>query len=121
MRGGRRKISRMARPTIAVRALRGDEGGGAEPVLERLALAGAARENLARLGGLDEQSLGGARAWAAWVEVDGTPLLARADPADAARWEILAPGGTDEADAQLAARRLHGAVGEQSDGWDLDR
>jgi hypothetical protein len=111
----------MPRPKIAVRALSAGDADGAEPVLERLALGGPARENLARAGGLDEQALGDGRAWAAWVEVDGTALIARSDADDPARWELLAPAGSDEADTQLAARRLHGAVGEQADGWDLDR
>jgi hypothetical protein len=56
--------------------------------------------------------------WIARVTVDGVPVLVRGD---AARWSIHALPGVDESDAALAARTLHGLLGVQGEGWDLDR
>ncbi|HUS66219.1 MAG TPA: hypothetical protein VMZ28_16815 [Kofleriaceae bacterium] len=93
---------------------------GAEELLDRLDLPDAALANLARLVAAGEApfSDGGGDGWAARVEVDGTALLVRGDTA---RWAIYLPAGADDADAMHAARKLHGLLGEQGDGWDLDR
>jgi hypothetical protein len=88
----------------------------AEELLERLDLAEEALANLLRLGGCKEAELRRPEGWAAQVSVDGTALLLRAD---GERWSIYARA--DEEDAMLAARKLHGLIGEKSEGWDLDR
>ena len=97
-----------------------DEGAlaGAEPLLEDLDLAEDALANLIRQSGAGEDALRDADGWRARVEIEGTALLvvARGD-----RWSILAPAGADESEAMLAARRLHGRLGEAAEGWDLDR
>ena len=91
---------------------------GAEPIYERLDLASAALENLARQTGLAEEIFVSGEGWAARVDVGGTEVWLRAEEG---RWSIFAPPGSDESEVALAARRLHGLLGEQGDGWDLDR
>jgi hypothetical protein len=92
---------------------------GADAVLEHLQFAETALANLAELAATDEAILRIAHnAWAAHVELAGTALLVRSD---GERWSIHAPAGSDEAEATLAARKLHGLLGEQADDWDLDR
>jgi hypothetical protein len=92
---------------------------GAEELLERLALADEALENLAHASGRAEEELASAGGgWAARVELDGTELLLRSD---GGRWTIYLRRGADDDGAMLAARKLHGLVGAQADGWDLDR
>lgn len=91
---------------------------GAEALLDRLDLPDAALANLSRLAAGGKEPFGGDDRWAARVEVDGTALLVRGDEA---RWAIYLPPGADDGDAMHAARKLHGLLGEQGDGWDLDR
>jgi hypothetical protein len=90
---------------------------GAEPLIERL---DQPEEALARLGelGMGTGVVAAGGGWWASVSVDGTPVLVAAD---AETWGIYAPVGADEADAMLAARRLHGLLGTMPGGWDLDR
>ena len=87
-------------------------------VLEGLDLAEDALANLARLSGRDEDDFRDGDGWAARVVVGGVALLVVGNEAC---WRIAAPAGTDESDAALAARRLHGLLGEMAEGWDLDR
>lgn len=95
-----------------------------EPLIERLDEPEAALAQLARLGGEEVGALcepGGpleGDEWAARVEVTGTTVLVRAQ---GGRWAIYAPPEVDEAEAMLAARRLHGLLGQQSADWDQDR
>jgi hypothetical protein len=93
----------------------------AEPIYERLDLPAEALANLARLASLDEARLLVPGGWAARVTVAGTEVLVRGDAGEAGRWSILAPPGADDADAALAARKLHGLLGAVGEGWDLDR
>jgi hypothetical protein len=107
---------------ISVRPAQPAELMGAEELLERLDLPDAALENLCRLARLDEAPFRDADApegeagWTARVELDGSALLLQAR---GTRWTIYAAPG--ESDGMAAARRLHGLIGEQSEGWDLDR
>jgi hypothetical protein len=98
---------------LTVRAVETAELETGEALLERLDLPEEALENLARLGGVDEASLRVGGGWAARVELDGAALIVLAD---GDRWAIR---GGDE--AMFAARKLHGLIGAQADGWDLDR
>ena len=58
------------------------------------------------------------RTWMAWVELGGDAVLVKAE---AGTWSIWAPAGSDPDDVALAARRVHGRLGVQHAGWDLDR
>ena len=93
-----------------------------EPLIERLDEAEAALAQLVRLGEGDAGALGNPAGpedeWAARVEIAGTTVLVRAQ---GGRWAIYALPETDEAEAMLAARRLHGLLGQQGADWDLDR
>lgn len=97
-----------------------------EPLIDRLDEPEAALAQLVRLGGDDaEARFDQARPldddeeeWAAQVEIAGTTVLVRAQ---GGRWAIYAPPEVDEAEAMLAARRLHGLLGQQSADWDQDR
>ena len=91
---------------------------GAEPLLEDLDLAEEALANLIRLSGASEAHLRVDGGWRARLELDGTRLFV---VATAGRWSIFAAEGDDVGDAMLAARRLHGQLGEAAEGWDLDR
>ncbi len=99
-------------------AIGGQALEGAEPLLERLDLPEAALANLARLAGVGEEAFACAGGWAARVELAGTALLVRGDETS---WALLLPPGADDDDAMLTARKLHALLGEQADGWDLDR
>jgi hypothetical protein len=103
---------------IVVRPAQPAEVDGAEELLERLDLPDAALENLCRLARLDEEPFQNpdGDGWTARVELDGSALLVQAR---GARWTIYAAAG--ETDGMAAARRLHGLIGAQSEGWDLDR
>ena len=90
----------------------------AETVLDRLDLPDSALENLCELVKAEPGTFLTGDHWAAALEVDDTPLLVRGDRA---HWAIYAPSGVDESDAALAARTLHGLLGEKGEGWDLDR
>jgi hypothetical protein len=103
---------------VRARAASDDEFAGGEPLIERLDLAEEALAALAERSGVREERLRVGDGWQAAVEVGGTEILVRAL---GERWEIWAPVGADEADAQLAARKLHGLIGAQAEGWDLDR
>jgi hypothetical protein len=107
-------------PTIRVRPAASHDIDASEPLLEHLDQPEAALTNLARVAGLDEDQLlvGSGAAWLAHVDVDGTSILACSD---GAHWSLHAPAGVDEADAMLAARKLHGLLGERDEAWDLDR
>jgi hypothetical protein len=98
--------------------LRQAELDEAEPLLERLDLPDDALANLARLAATGEERFRSTTGWAARVELDGTVVLLHGD---GARWAIYLPPGADDADAMHAARKLHGLLGEQGEGWDLDR
>ncbi|HEX2574580.1 MAG TPA: hypothetical protein VH877_33850 [Polyangia bacterium] len=95
-----------------------------EPLIDRLDEPAAALVQLVRLGGgeaserFEQEDAGDEEEWAARVEVAGTTVLVRAQ---GGRWAIYAPADVDEAEAMLAARRLHGLLGQQSADWDLDR
>lgn len=113
--------------TLIVESAKAEELDGTEPLLERLGAGGEALANLARAGGRGEDELraksGASNAesdpgdeWRARVTLDGTTLWLRGD---GDQWSIFARA--DDADAMLAARKLHGLIGEKSDGWDLDR
>ncbi len=91
---------------------------GAEAILERLDLAEEALANLSRIACTDEDRFLRGDGWAARVDLDDTIVLLRSD---GERWEILAPPGSDEADAALAARKLHGLLGATVGTWDHDR
>jgi hypothetical protein len=88
----------------------------AEELLERLDLPDEALANLCRIARLDEEPFQEPDGWSARIELDRTPLLVRAREG---RWTIYAAAGAD--DAMLAARRLHGLIGDTGEGWDLDR
>jgi len=104
---------------MALRATRAEPGAleAADPLIERLDLPDEALANLSRLSGVDEEELRDGTRWTARVELDGTRLLVGSD---GARWSIAFDGG-DEAEAALAARRLHGMLGALGEGWDDDR
>jgi hypothetical protein len=108
----------MSPPGVSARPAAPSELDGAL-LLEQLQRADAALDNLAELAAVDAARLRVAPGeWAASVELAGTALLVRGD---GERWSILAPAGSDEAEATWAARKLHGLIGEQADDWDLDR
>src|SRR5262249_17117960 len=112
-------LAAMSRPTsLRASPASPDDFADSLLLLDRLEFSEAARENLAALSGLPEEAFGSPLRWAAQVEVLGTALLLTAD---GGRWEIQAPAGADEAEAMLAARRIHGMLGEKGEGWDLDR
>src|SRR5262245_15769535 len=94
-------------PQLSVRAAQLDELAGAEPVLESLHLADAALETLVELSGADEATLRCADGWCAQVSLDGTPLWVRGTQT---HWSIFSPHGSDESEAALAARKLHGLL-----------
>jgi hypothetical protein len=90
-----------------------------EPILDKLDLPDDALANLARLAGVDEDSLRtDSDSWCARVELGPDVLWVAGD---ARTWRIAGPPGADESDAARAARKLHGLLGEMSEGWDLDR
>jgi hypothetical protein len=89
---------------------------GAEELLERLAQPAEALENLCRIARVDESQLIEGEGWCARIHLDNTWLLVRTH---GATWTIYA--AASEPDAMLAARRLHGLIGERPEGWDLDR
>ena len=91
---------------------------GAEPLIEGLDLAEEALGNLAGLVAGDEAAFRDGEGWAARVTVDDTEVLVRGE---GTRWGIYAPVGADAGDTMMAARRLHGLLGERDAGWDLDR
>jgi hypothetical protein len=107
---------------LSARPIGDGELRDAELLIDRLDLPAAALTNLAVLAARDEEEfwLGDqpTDGWAACIEADGTSVLARGDLDE---WGFYAPPGADEADAMLTARKLHGLLGEQSEGWDLDR
>ena len=99
---------------------------GAEVLVEDAGDAGAAWQQLERLLGLagnDENGDGDGdddrdRSWMAWVDIGGDAVLVRAE---AGTWSIWAPAGSAPDDVAMAARRVHGRLGVQHEGWDLDR
>jgi hypothetical protein len=111
-------------PVLQVVPIAPEACAGLDPLIDRLDEAEAALAQLVRLAGEEADALcepGGpldGDAWAARVEITGTTVLVRAQ---GGRWAIYAPPEVDEAEAMLAARRLHGLLGQQSDDWDLDR
>lgn len=92
--------------------------GEPEWILESLELPDEALGNLAHLAGVEEDALREGEGWCARVELGPDVLWVQGDRRT---WRIAAPPGTDESDAARAARRLHGLLGEMSEGWDLDR
>ncbi len=93
---------------------------GAEVLVEDAGDAGAAWQQLEPLlggaaGGDDEDH---DHRWMAWVEIGGDAVLVRAE---AGTWSIWAPAGSAPDDVAMAARRVHGRLGVQHEGWDLDR
>jgi hypothetical protein len=86
---------------------------GVVDLLDGIAAGNAARASLARLGGLEERALSFGDGWAVSVEMDGTTLFVRGEPAgEGARWTICGPPGTKS--ALHAARRLRDLIGEES-------
>jgi hypothetical protein len=90
----------------------------AEPLLEDLPFAADALANLARLAEVPESTFGDDLEWRAAVDIDGTTVLASARGDN---WTIFAPDDVDPSDGMLAARRLHGMLGEKAADWDSDR
>jgi hypothetical protein len=90
--------------------------GEEDVLLEGLPAGDAVRERLVELTGLPLVDAQGD--WTAEVELDGTTLFLCGG---AAGWDVLAPPGADLGVAMSTARRLHGLLGEQSEGWDDDR
>jgi hypothetical protein len=109
-------------PVLQVAPVTADPFAELEPLIDRLDEAEAALAQLIRLGGDDAGELFPEEdpqdEWAARVEIAGTTVLVRAQ---GGRWAIYAPPEVDEAEAMLAARRLHGLLGQQSADWDQDR
>lgn len=96
-----------------MRSLAEGELAAARALVERIDRGDEARASLARLGGIEEKSLLFGDGWAASVEIDGTSLLVRGEPAGAsAGWTILGQPGT-EGEAH-AARRLSALVSEEA-------
>ncbi len=91
---------------------------GAEVLVEDAGDAAAAWQQLERLLGADADADADERTWMAWVEVAGDAVLVRAE---SGTWSIWAPAGSDPDDVAMAARRVHGRLGVQHEGWDLDR
>jgi hypothetical protein len=103
---------------LSARAPLPEELRGAELLFDRLDLPEEALEALSELSGVAAQVFLREDGWAAWIEVDGTAVLAQAV---GAAWMFLVPAGVDEGDAMALARRLHGRLGMRAEGWDLDR
>jgi hypothetical protein len=102
----------IARPTAEVELV------GTEELLERLDRPEAALDNLARLCGVEGAAFCRTDGWAAVVDLDGTTVLVRGD---ARAWGVYLMAGADDDDGMRTARRIHGLLGEQADGWDDDR
>jgi hypothetical protein len=90
----------------------------AEILLDDLPFAADALANLARLAGVPESTFGDDLGWCAAIDVEETTVFASAR---GDTWAILRPEEVDPGDAMLAARRLHGLLGEKGADWDLDR
>ena len=113
-------------PALQVAPASAEELTALEPLIDRLGEPAAALDTLTRLGDCEADALrpagdaedGPGENWAARVEIAGTTVFV---VAQGGRWAIHAPAGADEADAMLAARRLHGLIGQQNADWDLDR
>jgi hypothetical protein len=98
---------------LRVRSLDEGELDGADELLDDLTQADEARASLVRLGGIQDEALAFGDGWAASVEIDGTTLLVRGEPAGAsARWTIC--GRPDLEGGVHAARRLHDLIVEES-------
>jgi hypothetical protein len=98
---------------LRARPVDAGEFDGAIDLLDGIAVGDAARASLARLGGLEERELSFGDGWAVSVEMDGTSLLVRGEPAgEGARWTICGQPGAES--ALHAARRLRELVDEES-------
>jgi len=104
--------------TMKARPATEEEVRSAELLFGELDLPEQALSRIAELSDRAEETFRRPGGWAALIDHDGTALLVVSHDE---RWSFACPADTDEADAMQAARKLHGVIASQAEGWDLDR